>query len=175
MDSDELFERIVREHYEPLYRFALSLARAESDAQDLTQHTFYVWARKGHQLRDQSKVKTWLFTTLHREFLMSRRRHGRFPHYDLDEVANELPTSAPTVADRHDSLQVLAALAGLDEIHQAAVALFYLEDFSYREIALILEVPIGTVKSRLSRGIQQLKEILSKDMSHMESAKKAEL
>jgi RNA polymerase sigma-70 factor (ECF subfamily) len=56
-------------YYEPLYQFAFSLARDEADACDLTQQTFCIWAAKGHQLRDASKVKTWLFTTLHREFL----------------------------------------------------------------------------------------------------------
>src|SRR5205809_6014567 len=108
MDSAELFEAIVRDHYEPLFRFALSLTRGESDAQDLTQQTFYVWATKGHQLRDPSKVKTWLFTTLHREFLMSRRRHGRFPHYELEEVASELPVSLPKVVNQLDSAHVIS-------------------------------------------------------------------
>ena len=56
------------DYYRPLYQFAFTLTRDEADACDLTQQTFYIWARKGHQLRDQSKVKTWLFTTLHREF-----------------------------------------------------------------------------------------------------------
>src|SRR3989442_3704667 len=62
MDSDD-FEQIVCQHYEPLYRFALSLTHAEADACDLTQQTFYIWATKGHQLRDRSKIKSWLFTT----------------------------------------------------------------------------------------------------------------
>ena len=52
MNSTEQFETIVSEHYEPLFRFAMSLTHAESDARDLTQQTFYVWAAKGHQLRD---------------------------------------------------------------------------------------------------------------------------
>ena len=60
------FEGLVNLHYASLYRFALSLTRKESDASDLTQQTFYVWATKGHQLLDASKVKSWLFTTLHR-------------------------------------------------------------------------------------------------------------
>src|SRR5437867_4227654 len=85
MSSDEQFEAIVCEHYEPLFRFAISLTREESDARDLTQQTFYVWATKGHQLRDISKVKTWLFTTLHRTFLETRRRQLRFSHHPIDE------------------------------------------------------------------------------------------
>jgi hypothetical protein len=56
MNSADQFEAIVRERYKPLFRFAMSLTRFESDARDLTQQTFYVWATKGHQLRDISKV-----------------------------------------------------------------------------------------------------------------------
>src|SRR5580765_7790016 len=91
MNSNDHFEAIVGELYEPLFRVAMSLTRMESDAQDLTQQTFYVWATKGHQLRDSSKVKTWLFTTLHRAFLSTRRRQTRFSHHHLDEVLDELP------------------------------------------------------------------------------------
>ena len=162
MNSDDHFEAIVSEHYAPLYRFAMSLTRAEADAQDLTQHTFHVWAVKGRQLRESSRARSWLFTTLHRAFLASRRRQSRFPHCVLDEVAQELPNVSPELPYL-DSLQVLAALACVDEIYQPAVALFYLEDSSYKEIAEILEVPIGTVKSRIARGIAQLREILLAD------------
>ena len=151
---------VVGDHYEPLFRFAMSLTRAESDAWDLTQQTFYVWATKGHQLRDLSKAKTWLFTTLHRAFLEARRRQIRFPHEDLEEVSEQLPALSPELADQVDSSQVLSALARVDEVYQAAVALFYLDDCSYREIAEILAVPVGTVKSRIARGIMQLREIL---------------
>src|ERR1043166_6625006 len=72
------FESLVSRYYRGLYQFAFSLTRREADACDLTQQTFYVWAKKGHQLRDVTKVKTWLFTTLHREFLKSRRHLNRF-------------------------------------------------------------------------------------------------
>ena len=163
MNSADHFEAIVNEHYEALYRFALSLARSESDAQDLTQHTFHIWATKGHQLRDLSKVKSWLFTTLHRAFLQARRKQTRFPHQDLDEVIEQLPAASGTLSDRLDSLHVLPALAKVDEPYQAAVALFYLEDYAYKDIAVILGVPVGTVKSRIARGITQLREILLSD------------
>ena len=160
MNAADPFEAIVNEHYEPLYRFAMSLTRAESDAGDLTQHTFYIWATKGHQLRDRTKVKTWLFTTLHRAFLEARRRQSRFPHHQLEEVSEQLPAFYPELANHLDASQVLSALARVDEVYQGAVALFYLEDCSYKDITAILEVPIGTVKSRIARGIAQLREIL---------------
>jgi RNA polymerase sigma-70 factor, ECF subfamily len=158
------FESLVARYYEPLYQFAFSLARSEADACDLTQQTFYIWANKGHQLRDASKVKTWLFTTLHREFLELRRRQTRFPHVELEMAADELP-HATTTMNQIDAAHVLGTLARVDEIYQAPVALFYLQDYSYNEIAEILQVPLGTVKSRLSRGIGQLQQLLARDIA----------
>src|ERR1035438_2911829 len=155
------FESLVAQYYEPLYKFAFSLARDESDACDLTQQTFCTWAVKGHQLRDASKVKTWLFTTLHREFLGIRRKQTRFPQVELEDAAPELPVVSPAVISSHDTAQVLAELARLDEAYQAPVALFYLQDCSYNEIAEILQVPLGTVKSRLTRGLTRLHQKLT--------------
>ena len=161
MRSDSQFELIVSEHYQALFRFAMSLTRAESDASDLTQQTFYVFAIKGHQLREISKVKTWLFTTLYNAFIQGRRRQVRFPHHELEAVDSELPTLLPEGANRAACSEVLLALAKVDERFQAPLALFYLEDYSYKEIAGILGVPLGTVKSRLTRGITQLRHLLS--------------
>ena len=155
------FESLVARYYRSLYQFAFSLTLTEADACDLTQQTFYIWATKGHQLRDLSKVKSWLFTTLHREFLESRRRQTRFPHYELAQVDSELPTIPAARLNQLDSAQVVQALGRVDEVYQAPVALFYLEDCSYKEIAAILDVPIGTVKSRIARGIAQLQKALA--------------
>src|SRR5262250_2010787 len=114
MSSSLDFESVVAAYYEPLYQFAFSLTRDEADACDLTQQTFYVWAVKGHQLRDPAKVKTWLFTTLHRQFLESRRRSTRFPHQELESVDLELPVISPETASKLDATQVLAALSKVD-------------------------------------------------------------
>src|SRR5437870_12746845 len=94
MDSDE-FEQIVGQPYKPLYRFALSLTHAEADACDLTQQTFFIWATKGHQLRDRSKVKTWLLTTLQRELLTIRKKVVRFPHVELIDGQEDIHTISP--------------------------------------------------------------------------------
>jgi RNA polymerase sigma-70 factor (ECF subfamily) len=120
-----------------------------------------VWVTKGHQLRDPSKVKSWLFTTLHRAFLESRRTLTRFPHCELTETEADLPVILPEAARGLDATQAVEALGRLDEVYRAPVALFYLEDCSYQEIADILETPIGTVKSRMARGLAQLKHIFA--------------
>src|SRR5882724_11403021 len=109
------FEGIVDRFYPMLYRFALSLARNEADACDLTQQTFFVWATKGHLLRDESKVKSWLFTTLYREFISNRRRDVRWPKQELSEVEHELPCALPETVDRLESSQVMDALQSMGE------------------------------------------------------------
>src|SRR5665213_2301789 len=131
------FDSVVKQYYEPLYKFAFSLARNEADACDLTQQTFYVWATKGHQVRNVNSTKTWLFTTLYRAFLQSRRRENRFPHEPLHEAEDHLPFTEPVMGDDLDWPQVMEALGRVEENYQAAVALFYLEDCSYREICLL--------------------------------------
>ena len=160
------FEGLVGRYYRPLYQFAFGLARNEAEACDLTQQTFYVWATKGHQLRDATKVKTWLFTTLHHEFLKSRRRQTRFPHYELEQVESELPTISPATVNQLDAGSVVEALGQVEELYQAPLVLFYMEEHSYKEIAEILEVPIGTVQSRIARGKLQLQKIVADRAAH---------
>ena len=160
MSSDAEFERIVDLYYPSLYRFAFSLTRQESDACDLTQQTFYIWATKRHQLREEAKVKSWLFTTLHREFLRKTRRSIRFPETEIGEAEGELPQITPAGVAMLDGKTIVAALGRVDLVFQAPVSLFYLEDYSYPEIANILEIPLGTVKSRISRGVAQLQRLI---------------
>jgi RNA polymerase sigma-70 factor (ECF subfamily) len=156
------FETVVTAYYQPLFRFAFGLTRSEADACDLTQQTFYVWATKGHQLRDTSKVKSWLYTTLYRAFLESRRSQTRFPFSELTEAEADLPVILPDAGRRLDAMRAVEALGQVDEAYRAPIALFYLEDCSYQGIAEILEIPIGTVKSRIARGMAQLKQIYSR-------------
>jgi len=157
------FERLIADHYRPLYQFAMSLTGSEADAWDLTQQTFYVWAVKGDQLRDCSKVKTWMFTTMHRAFLEKVRRQTRFPHSELSEAEWELPLVAPELGSNLDKAKVRDALSQVDKLYQTPVRLFYLDDFPYKEIARILSVPLGTVKSRIARGLDQLRKLLLGD------------
>src|SRR5262245_10073425 len=120
MPSDD-FEYIVSRHYEPLYRFAVSLTCSEADAVDLTQQTFYICATKGHQLRDRSKVKSWLFTTLHREFLNTRKRALRFRHVELNEADEELPALSQDTVNALDSARLLECLSQVQETYRGAL------------------------------------------------------
>lgn len=162
--SHQAFTQLVDAHYEALYRFALSLARNGADAGDLVQQTFFIWATKGDSLREADKAKSWLFTTLYREFLRGRRRDARatsiedLPPGEQDIAAEEVDRVA-----RLDAGTVMAALQSVDEVFRAPLTLFYLEDLSYVEIAATLDVPIGTVMSRLSRGKAQLRAALARE------------
>ena len=164
--SNPAFAQLVDAHYASLYRFALSLARREADACDLVQQTFYIWATKGEALREMSKAKSWLFTTLYREFLRGRRRDSRATSIeDLPPGEQDIAAEDVDRAVKMDAAGVVAALQSVDEVFRAPLTLFYLEDLSYIEIAEALDVPIGTVMSRLSRGKAQLRAALEREES----------
>lgn len=170
--STEAFTQLVDAHYVPLYRFALSLARNSADAGDLVQQTFFIWATKGHGLREAAKAKSWLFTTLYREFLRGRRRDAKSTSLeDLGPGESDVAAEEVDRVARLDGATVMAALQEVDEVFRAPLTLFYLQDLSYLEIAETLEVPIGTVMSRLSRGKAQLRAVLARSEAAGTSAK----
>ncbi len=159
------FEELVDAHYQALYRFALSLSRHPDRAADLVQQTFVIWAQKGHQLDDRSKAKSWLFTTLYREHLNHARRSNRFPEQDIDDSEHLLPTEEESAGRKLDARRALEILDGLDETFRAPLTLFYLQQNSYKEIAEILDIPIGTVMSRIARAKDQLKRKMNQEPS----------
>jgi RNA polymerase sigma-70 factor (ECF subfamily) len=162
MPSDPEFEKLVDLYYRDLYRFAFSLTRKEADAADLTQQTFYIWARKGHQLRVLANVKGWLFTTLHREFLQTRRRQERISDQPLsEEIINQIPVVSADAINKIDSRAMLDLFDKIDKNYQAPLVLYYLEDLSYKEIAEMLDIPLGTVQSRIARGKMHLHRLLT--------------
>lgn len=161
--SSKLFTELVDAYYAPLYRFALSLTRNTSDAGDLTQQTFFIWAKQGHALRETAKAKTWLFTTLYREFLRGRKRAFRMTALeDLGAAESDPPAEEIDVLKGLDATLVVEALQEVEEVYRAPLTLFYLQELPYKEIAYVLDTPIGTVMSRLSRGKAHLRAILSR-------------
>jgi RNA polymerase sigma-70 factor (ECF subfamily) len=158
MPPDEsAFEAVVSAYYEPLYRFALGLSRSEADAADLTQRAFEHFGEKAGLMRDKTKAKTWLFTTLYRDFLQQKRHDTRFPHSELDHSLDATVVEMPRAELAADANMAVAALNEMEEPFRSTLMLFYLQEHSYKEIAEILGVAIGTVMSRLARGKEMLR------------------
>jgi RNA polymerase sigma-70 factor (ECF subfamily) len=151
--------------YSSLYQFAVGLTKSESDAADLVQQTFLTFGQRLDQIRDFSKIRCWLFTTLRRHFLLKIRHHKKYPEVQLLPGVHDFPAEDPEVWRSLDARTVQAALLQVDDKYRVALELFYLNNLSYREIVDTLEIPIGTVMSRLSRGKAQLKSMLSENLS----------
>lgn len=155
-----IIERVVSELYTPVYRFALVLAESETEAADLTQETFLILCRQYKQVREPEKVRSWLFTTLRRLFFRTLRRRQVQPEVELNPQHQE-PSVEPTGPRAVDADTVLNALSELEEDHRTVLELFYIADLSYKEIASTLEIPIGTVMSRLARAKERLRSALT--------------
>jgi RNA polymerase sigma-70 factor (ECF subfamily) len=148
--SPQTVQRLVDGHYVTLYRYAYRLSGSSTDAEDLTQETFCQAQLCFGQLRDQDRVKPWLFSILRRLFLHRVRDDKQQPCVSLESIgdlAESLPESLPDI----DPEQLQQALNELPEVYRTPIILYYFEDFSYREIAEQMDLPIGTVMSRLAR------------------------
>lgn len=150
---------LVEEHAELLYRYAYRLSGSAAEAEDLTQQTFLAAHRHLEQLREPGRAKSWLCTILRNEYLKQVRTQAGASLHSLEEVGEpqvEVPLDSPI-----DEEQLQAALQELPEEYRSPVILFYFGELSYKEIAEQLEIPIGTVMSRLARGKSFLKKRLS--------------
>ena len=165
MDESD-YEKIVSLYYRDLYRFAYSLTGDADGACDLTQESYYRLLSNDGQLRDVTKIKAWLFTTLYRVFLGQKHRSARFPHLTISSVEHELPVLTPKIVNELDGSLVMEALLEIDEHYRTPLTLFYLQSLSYQEIARVLDIPIGTVMSRLSRSKTVLRDRLAARAGH---------
>jgi RNA polymerase sigma-70 factor, ECF subfamily len=155
--------QLVLDYDEVLYRYAYRLTGSAADAEDLTQQTFLVAHEKIGQVRQADSVRSWLFTVLRNAYLKDRRRTTAVAAgnlaLDLDSVSDKA-TLARAEENPIDSEQLQRALGELADEFKLVLLLFYFEERSYREIADILQVPPGTVMSRLSRAKAHLRSKL---------------
>lgn len=162
------FKELTYPHMEFLYNMALKYTSRTYDAEDLVQETMYTAYRKFHQLRERSKCRAWLFSILRSHFLREHRKFVKRPLLDdgsgyLKNIPETKGTDYVEVIDKKmDKARVEKSLAELDESFKTVVVLYYMEEMTYQEIADFLDIPIGTVMSRLARGKKQLKSILLK-------------
>jgi RNA polymerase sigma-70 factor (ECF subfamily) len=154
--SQRRVQQLVDEHYDSLYRYAYRLSGAAADAEDLTQEAFCKAQLQLHQLRDPGRAKAWLFSILRNAYLhrvRSEQAHKQVPLESVGDLTGPPPEPTPDV----DPAELQQALNELPEAFRTPVILFYFEEFSYRDIAEQMDLPIGTVMSRLARAKAHLR------------------
>lgn len=158
--SKATIEALVEAHYAALYRYAYRLSGSAQEAEDLTQETFCAAQGKLVQLREPDRAKSWLFSILRNAFLHRRRSDKEDRHVALEgigEIAARDPDPLPAV----DGAQLQKALQELPEAFRTPIILYYFEEFSYKDIAEQMSVPLGTVMSRLARAKSFLRQRLA--------------
>jgi RNA polymerase sigma-70 factor (ECF subfamily) len=162
-------------HMDAVYRFALRLSGSRDEAEDLVQDTYLRAFRAWEQYAPGTRCKSWLLTICRNVFLRGRERTKRHDEILLETAQDDpraISREAPVFAASRDEDpegaffrsivddKVFAAIEKLPEEYRLAVVLSDLEDLSYGEIAEVMGIPVGTVKSRLFRGRRQLQQQL---------------
>lgn len=153
--------RAIHELYQPVYQYAYRLTGSASDAEDLVQETFLMAFRHRDQLRDEGRLRAWLFGILRGCVgkYFSRRRPALAGNLELD--LDRFPTEQLEEPIDQEALQ--AALLALPDEYRVVVLMFYFEELSYQQIAEALDLPMGTVMSRLARAKTHLRRRLQSD------------
>lgn len=170
----ERFERDALPFLDQLYGAAMRLTRNPADAEDLVQETYAKAYSSFHQFKEGTNLRAWMYRILNNTFISSYRKKQREPQ---KSDAGELEDWQMLEASTHEAQgmrsaeteamsalpdeEIKEALAALPEDRRLAVYLADVEGFAYKEISSILEIPLGTVMSRLHRGRSQLRELLA--------------
>jgi RNA polymerase sigma-70 factor (ECF subfamily) len=142
--------QLVAEHHQAVYRYAFRLTGSVADAEDLTQQAFLAAHQKGWQVRNADSIRSWMFAVLRNCFLKTSQKRRPVPVANLKLNIDTIPEETPD-DEAIDRERLQMALDQLPPIYRLVLVMFYYEDRSYREIAEELDLPIGTVMSRLAR------------------------
>ena len=157
----EAFEEIVVRYERAVYNLAVRTLRDSTEAQDATQEAFFKAYRALNTFRPGAKFSTWIFTICYRLCCDRLSKRKRFSGDELPDRAD--PSAGPAVlAERNDeALRLRAAIDALPEKYRTVITLYHLQGKQYEEIASVLNLPLGTVKTHLFRAKEQLRKALT--------------
>jgi len=162
-------EKLLREHYLRIYNYLFHLCRDEQWAEDLCQETFAKAWKSRDGFHRTASVLTWIFRIARNSFLDDVKHRNRIRHtgpvlVEWNEEASEAPHPGPlppeTLMRREQSEILSEAIQNLPEHLKTAVLLHYREGMSYRQLAKVLEIPVGTAKYHVSQGVAELRQLL---------------
>ena len=159
--SPEEFEAAAMPHLNDIFRTAVNLLRDRTEAEDLTQEVYYQAWKSFHRFEPGTNCRAWLFRILFNRMHQQRRKWFQLRTVKEPEILEQTLAYEPPVPDTIRDEDILAALRDLQPDYREVVLLADVEEFAYKEIASMLEIPVGTVMSRLSRGRKALRQRLA--------------
>jgi RNA polymerase sigma-70 factor (ECF subfamily) len=157
-------DELLRGLQQPLYGYLASLVGSRPLAEDLLQETFLLIYRKLRWLREPELFRSWAFRIASREAFRRLRRERRFVAAELDEASFvAAPAESGDPATRELARRLPELVAGISPGSRAVIALHYLDEMPLGEVSAVLGIALGTVKSRLAYGLQQLRRALDTD------------
>lgn len=162
--TPEIFEAEAMKHINDLYRTATRLTRDQTDADDLVQETYMQAWKSFASYEPGTNCRAWLYKILFNKFDHFRRKKYTQAKYiqEADELVFSNATYSAPIPEHLTDQEVIAALNKLPDHYRSVVLLADVHDFDYKEVAQILDIPIGTVMSRLNRARTQLKKSLAR-------------
>jgi len=154
--NEAAFRTLYERYRTPVYNYILRLVRHKGAADDLLQDTFLAVWQGAHKFRGQSSVKTWIFRIAYYRSASHLRKSRKIAEISENRIASDAPGPEDVFLGKFETAQVIAALETLSPDHRSVVELTFIHGFSYREIADIMECPVGTVKSRMSYALRYL-------------------
>lgn len=160
--TKEEFAQVVLDSTDSLYRISKSILKHDADCEDAVQEAITIAFEKLHTLRKDCYATTWLVRIVMNEcYKIARRKEREYATEQSDML--EKQEQSETTGLKLEQSDVYQALLTLEERQRVVLELFYVEQYSLKEIARIINVPVGTVKSRLNRGRKQLRKCFEEE------------
>lgn len=161
MNETELFNILFNTYYENVYRSTYLIVQDESIAKDATQEAFVVFFEQMHRLKDLDTIHIWIAAVASNKGINILKKDKKCISFaSIDEIENEISYHSDSMALKESEVDIMQALKVLDLRHRQVIVLKYYFELSEKEIGKMLELPLGTVKSRLKRARIKLKKIM---------------